>query len=230
MLHNIWGTSSAPTPPSVQFEPSPAEPQWQDPPVSGFSYMPEQAEHPAPIEQARPPCRYFLQGHCSRGASCPFSHTVDTTSPAAAAPPVSPTAPLTSPSKRRGRKAQHDGTPSPGDHGRFDTRVATLEQAVGRMYTFARDQWGCRFLQAKLDESPLAANLVLDELFPNLAELMTDPFGNYLCQKLMERCSDVQRCAIIRKVSGEVVAISLSIRFHYHYITFVCSFIYLCII
>lgn len=149
-------------------------------------------------------------------------HTAD---PSAALPPSVPVTspmqqqqhqqhqqqhPQSSPGKRRGRKADHGASGS--EFANVDSRIATLEQAIGRMHTLARDQWGCRFLQAKLDESPVAASAVLDELFPHLVELMTDPFGNYLCQKLMERCSDVQRCAIIQKVSGEMVAISLSIR------------------
>jgi hypothetical protein len=38
--------------------------------------------------------------------------------------------------------------------------------------------------------------------------LMTDPFGNYLCQKLLEHCSDEQRTAVVRRVAPDLVGIS----------------------
>jgi hypothetical protein len=35
-----------------------------------------------------------------------------------------------------------------------------------------------------------------------------DPFGNYLCQKLLEYCGDKQRLAIVERVAGDLVTIS----------------------
>merc|ERR1712072_1110476 len=43
-------------------------------------------------------------------------------------------------------------------------------------------------------------------------ELMTDPFGNYLCQKLMEYASEQNRVRVLGKVSNDLVAISLNIH------------------
>jgi len=37
---------------------------------------------------------------------------------------------------------------------------------------------------------------------------MTDPFGNYLCQKLLEHCNDNQRIRIVETVSPDLVTIS----------------------
>lgn len=69
----------------------------------------------------------------------------------------------------------------------------------GQMLAMSRTQQGCRALQKLLDESAehvvVVSALMLDELIGYFAALMTDPFGNYLAQKLIERCSrdDCQR-------------------------------------
>ena len=55
----------------------------------------------------------------------------------------------------------------------------------------------CRFLQRKFDESgPAAVALVLPEVLQNLVELMMDPFGNYLVQKMLDRCNEDQRLEV----------------------------------
>jgi hypothetical protein len=41
---------------------------------------------------------------------------------------------------------------------------------------------------------------------------MTDPFGNYLCQKLLEYSTEEQRSAIIESVAGDLVGISLNMH------------------
>ena len=62
------------------------------------------------------------------------------------------------------------------------------------MLAVAKDQNGCRFLQRKFDEGGASAIAkVFPEILDNLIELMTDPFGNYLTQKLLDRCSEEQR-------------------------------------
>ena len=61
----------------------------------------------------------------------------------------------------------------------------------------AKDQNGCRFLQRKFDEGgPAAIQAVLPEVLEHLIDLMMDPFGNYLIQKLLDRCSEEQRLAV----------------------------------
>ena len=67
------------------------------------------------------------------------------------------------------------------------------------MLSVAKDQNGCRFLQRKFDEGGAAAiALVFPEVLDNLIELMVDPFGNYLIQKLLDRCSEEQRLQVGR--------------------------------
>eukprot|EP00698_Gefionella_okellyi_P001989 TRINITY_DN1186_c1_g1_i1.p1 TRINITY_DN1186_c1_g1~~TRINITY_DN1186_c1_g1_i1.p1 ORF type:complete len:539 (-),score=95.59 TRINITY_DN1186_c1_g1_i1:95-1711(-) len=188
---------------------------WESPvgPSRPQPSAPASASASASPNRGSAPCRYFLQGHCSRGASCPFSHSVDSAAPV---PAVEVTQPQTSASggarRNRSRKALAGLSPQQAVPVASAAPMATLDQAVGRMHVLARDQWGCRFLQAKLDESPGNTTTVLEELFPHLPELMTDPFGNYLCQKLLERSSDAQRCAIIREVTSEIIAISLDMH------------------
>ncbi len=66
-----------------------------------------------------------------------------------------------------------------------------------QVMSVAKDQNGCRFLQRKFDEGgPAAIQAVLPEVLEHLIDLMMDPFGNYLIQKLLDRCSEEQRLAV----------------------------------
>ena len=79
------------------------------------------------------------------------------------------------------------------------TRAASLLTlaALAQVMAVAKDQNGCRFLQRKFDEGGAAAiQAVLPEVLEHLIELMMDPFGNYLIQKLLDRCSEEQRLAV----------------------------------
>ncbi|KAK4580310.1 hypothetical protein LTR86_000513 [Recurvomyces mirabilis] len=83
---------------------------------------------------------------------------------------------------------------------RFST--ITIDQLVGEIYTLCKDQHGCRFLQRKLDErADHAVNIIFEEIKEHIIELMTDPFGNYLCQKLLECTDDQQRTVLMQNAS-----------------------------
>lgn len=79
----------------------------------------------------------------------------------------------------------------------------------------AKDQNGCRFLQRKFDEGgPAAIQAVLPEVLEHLIELMMDPFGNYLIQKLLDRCSEDQRLAVGFFIVGSVTKSSSVLHLH----------------
>ncbi|KAM0754176.1 ARM repeat-containing protein [Meredithblackwellia eburnea MCA 4105] len=88
-----------------------------------------------------------------------------------------------------------------------------LEDLQGDMLPLCKDQFGCRYLQKKLEDgNPEHRDMIFNEIFPHFAELMTDPFANYLSQRLLEYSTDEQRDALIESISGELVSISLNMH------------------
>ncbi|KVI00279.1 Armadillo-like helical [Cynara cardunculus var. scolymus] len=81
-----------------------------------------------------------------------------------------------------------------------------------RVYIMAKDQQGCRLLQKKFAEGTREdlENIFRDVIL-HVVELMTDPFGNYLVQKLLEVCDKHQHMQILRVITrkpGDLVRIS----------------------
>ncbi|KAL4264420.1 PUM-HD domain-containing protein [Pleurotus pulmonarius] len=102
-----------------------------------------------------------------------------------------------------------------GDIDREFNRFAgtRLEDLQGEIATMCKDQHGCRFLQKKLEEGvPEHRDMIFRETFNHFPELMTDPFGNYLCQKLLEYSTDEQRNLICESVAQDLVNISLNMH------------------
>ena len=58
----------------------------------------------------------------------------------------------------------------------------------------------------------VSLEVIFSEVMEHMVELMTDPFGNYLCQKLLDCCSRQQRAAIVQRVAPHLVSISLNIH------------------
>lgn len=86
-----------------------------------------------------------------------------------------------------------------------------LEQLAGEIYALCKDQHGCRYLQKKLEErQPDQIHMIWLETNQHVVELMTDPFGNYLCQKLLEYCNDEERTLLIENASCDLVRIALN--------------------
>jgi hypothetical protein len=54
--------------------------------------------------------------------------------------------------------------------------------------------------------------MIFRETYGHFPDLMTDPFGNYLCQKLLEYSTEEQRSAICESVANELVGISLNMH------------------
>jgi hypothetical protein len=81
-----------------------------------------------------------------------------------------------------------------------------LSLILSQAYVMAKDQIGCRHLQKKLEErDSFVTTALLDTLAPHLVELMVDPFGNYLCQKLIE-VSEPSHIAVILDFCGHSLA------------------------
>lgn len=138
-------------------------------------------------------CRYFLQGHCNKGDRCMYIHTIESSPPEETTPRKIDKGISTLPAKFSGSK---------------------IEDCIGKIYAMSKDQHGCRFLQKKLDEdrTPRTCEIIFEEIHEHMTELMSGPFGNYLCQKLIEKCSQEQRIAILEKISDNLVLISRNIH------------------
>lgn len=86
-----------------------------------------------------------------------------------------------------------------------------LEDLQGDMASLCRDQHGCRFLQRKLEEgNPDYRDMIFSEIYPHFAELMTDSFGNYLAQRLLQFSTDEQKSILIDSIHNDLVNISLN--------------------
>src|ERR1700722_10034185 len=103
-----------------------------------------------------------------------------------------------------------------------------LEDLQAEIPSLCKDQHGCRYLQKKLEENvPEHRDMIFRETFGHFAELMTglvhffsvaktaahtylviDPFGNYLCQKLLEYSSEEQRNVICHPVAKKPISFS----------------------
>jgi hypothetical protein len=84
-------------------------------------------------------------------------------------------------------------------------------ESFQQIYIMAKDQVGCRLLQKKLDEKDLLSiQSIFSQTVQHFPDLMIDPFGNYLCQKLLEVCDPAQLGMVIEIVSPTIVDISLN--------------------
>ncbi|CAI9765363.1 unnamed protein product [Fraxinus pennsylvanica] len=96
----------------------------------------------------------------------------------------------------------------------FPSKCCSLTEAQGHIYHIAKDQHGCRFLQRIFDEgTPRDVQIIFSEIVDHAAELMTNPFGNYLMQKLLDVCNEEQSTQILLRVTevpGDLVRISLN--------------------
>ncbi|XP_059648069.1 putative pumilio homolog 7, chloroplastic [Cornus florida] len=128
--------------------------------------------------------------------------------------------------KNQERRSQSDGRPQLSgicENGRnarvycpfsLPAKCNSLAEAKGYIYLMAKDQHGCRFLQRMFDEgSPEDVQIIFGEIINHVVELMMNPFGNYLMQKLLEVCNEEQILQILLMATeerGELVRISLN--------------------
>lgn len=85
-----------------------------------------------------------------------------------------------------------------------------VEAAVARgILIYAREQVGCRALQKAVDEQgPELVALLIEKLQGDMKNLMVDPFGNYLAQKIFEVANRMDLLVVADEVSsGDVTGV-----------------------
>ncbi|KAH3672172.1 hypothetical protein WICMUC_004433 [Wickerhamomyces mucosus] len=70
------------------------------------------------------------------------------------------------------------------------------------------DQYGCRFIQKRLDLDNSIKDIVFNKIFNNIIDLIVDPFGNYLIQKLVDYLTSYQKDLMIEKIHTYLFQIS----------------------
>ncbi|XP_049932330.1 uncharacterized protein LOC116248757 isoform X2 [Nymphaea colorata] len=119
-------------------------------------------------------------------------------------------------------EAHNSGGSSPDKSERLTPRsrqhlkCASLDEIEGRIYAFAKDQHGCRFLQEKFVEGTADdVQKIFSEIIVHIVELMTDPFGNYLVQKLLDVCNENQKIQILHAITGNAgVLVNICLNMH----------------
>ncbi|WEJ95802.1 protein necessary for high temperature growth [Yamadazyma tenuis] len=93
-----------------------------------------------------------------------------------------------------------------------------LSQLKSDILRLSKDQYGCRFLQKKIDENLISnysiryANfeIIFNEIYLNLYELIIDPFGNYLIQKLIKYASNENLNLMLDILQSNLFQISIN--------------------
>ncbi|KAF0700281.1 Aste57867_9189 [Aphanomyces stellatus] len=159
-------------------------------------------------------CKFFAQGHCRMGNKCKFAHQVPGGGPGSSASSYDDefnsfvfrpemTSSVQSPS----------GLSIDSASSLFGATL-TIDDIQGRVYAMSKDQNGCRLLQEQLDfvDRSDLCDLIYTESLPHLVDMMVDPFGNYLFQKLLERVTDAQRLVVVQHVAFHLVAAALNLH------------------
>ena len=89
----------------------------------------------------------------------------------------------------------------------------TLEVAslAGAVVAFCLDQHGSRFIQQKLEAPTTSVEekaMIFSEVLPRAHELMSDVFGNYVVQKLLEHGTPPQQHSVLSLLQGQLVPLS----------------------
>ncbi|CAN6329120.1 unnamed protein product [Urochloa humidicola] len=140
--------------------------------------------------------------------------------PPSAPPPPAAATPTRSRCKNSRRKNGAAGSPKKcggggGGQAAAAARGEGLAGLRGFMCHVARDQHGCRFLQQRLDDGKREVDAIFAGVSRHAAQLMVDPFGNYLMQKLLAVCDTGQRKAIVLTLTADpFVLVRISLNVH----------------
>lgn len=86
----------------------------------------------------------------------------------------------------------------------------SLSELIRNSNAISKDQSGCRFLQKRIEEQPEIANKILNNVFQNIIDIITDPFGNYLIQKLFDYMNDEQFCQFLALIQIDIYKICIN--------------------
>lgn len=87
-----------------------------------------------------------------------------------------------------------------------------IRDISGDIVEFCQDQHGSRFIQQKLEmASDEEKELIFKEVLPRAHTLMTDVFGNYVIQKVLEHGTTEQRDVIASILTGHAVQLALQV-------------------
>jgi hypothetical protein len=119
------------------------------------------------------------------------------------------------PKKGPRRERGHDDAPRTRlmeEFRQMKTKKWELQDLVGHIVEFSRDQEGSRLIQRKLEGPQVndsEKELVFNEVYKEALGLMTDVFGNYVIQKLFEHGLPKHRKMLAGVLKGNVLALTL---------------------
>lgn len=95
------------------------------------------------------------------------------------------------------------------------TSLSVLILEIPRL---AKDQYGCRFLQKRIDPSIVTNTktrrsnfkIIFGEIKDLFYDLIIDPYGNYLIQRLIDYCSEEDLDHVVESLSSELYLISVN--------------------
>ncbi|KAG7662776.1 MPT5 [[Candida] subhashii] len=93
-----------------------------------------------------------------------------------------------------------------------------LSQLKSEILRLSKDQYGCRFLQKKIDENLISNyqvrhsnfDIIFKQIYPYMYELIIDPFGNYLIQKLIAYCNEANLNLLLEILQFNLFQISIN--------------------
>lgn len=93
-----------------------------------------------------------------------------------------------------------------------------LSKLSPEIIKLSKDQYGCRFLQKKLDEHVILNfearhenyEIIFKNVYPQIYELIIDPFGNYLVQKLIDYSSETDLNLVLVLLQYNLFQISIN--------------------
>ncbi|EGD79010.1 hypothetical protein PTSG_11819 [Salpingoeca rosetta] len=115
------------------------------------------------------------------------------------------------------RNSAERGTPRRGNNGLQNTfrrlnldSSTRLRDLAGRIVELSADQHGSRMIQHCIESAtPAEMHKLLEEVGEQLYQVMTDVFGNYVIQKLLQYGDGTVQHAIVNGMRGRVPALSM---------------------